>query len=102
LNPCSLLVPPRDPSAQAIKSGDQAAANEAANKAAQQAAEAADKVLKSGGSPAAAAEAAKQATSTQVGLFSCSPLWLSALHPPVSLIHAPLCPAQYLGATTRT
>lgn len=55
---------------QAIKSGDQAAANDAANKAAQAAAEAADKVLKSGGSPAAAAEAAKQATSTQVGPLS--------------------------------
>lgn len=58
---------------QAIKSGDQAAANKAANDAAKAAAEAADKVLKSGGSPAAAAEAAKNAVKGgQVGTGTSS------------------------------
>lgn len=46
---------------QAMKTGDQTAANKAANDAAKAAAEAADKVLKSGGTPAAAAEAARNA-----------------------------------------
>jgi hypothetical protein len=55
-------------SLQAIKTGDQAKANQAANDAAKAAAEAADKVLKAGGTPAAAAEAAKGvATGGQVG-----------------------------------
>lgn len=53
---------------QAISTGGQEAANKAANDAAKTAAEAADKVLKAGGSPAAAAEAARNvAKGGQVG-----------------------------------
>lgn len=66
--------------AQAIATGDQAAANEAANKAAQSAAEAADRVLKAGGTPAAAAEAAKQATQVGPCFSQCSACPLATRH----------------------
>jgi hypothetical protein len=71
------------PCLQAIKTGDQAKANQAANDAAKAAAEAADKVLKAGGTPAAAAEAAKGAAKGgQVGTSSPDPRAQQALSAP--------------------